>query len=138
MEHLVIHTDGAARGNPGPAAIGVAVYDRDRRPVVEISDFIGHTTNNVAEYRALVRGLEEALRLGAHKVEIYLDSELVVKHLSGEYKVKNAGLKPLFVRARELMASLTQVDVRHVPREKNKEADALANKALDRRHSAGA
>ncbi|HLW59995.1 MAG TPA: ribonuclease HI family protein [bacterium] len=127
---LVICFDGASRGNPGPAAIGVVVLEKGV-PIREIGEVIGETTNNVAEYRALLRGLREAAALGARSVRIQSDSELVVRQLSGQYQVRSEALAPLHREARARMREFEQVDVVHVPREDNRGADALANLALD-------
>lgn len=129
---LIIHTDGGARGNPGPAGIGVIVYDDEKNVIVEISKYIGETTNNQAEYRALLAGIEKAKELGAEEINFYLDSELVVKQLNREYKVKNQELAPLFVKIWNASLDFKKVKFFHIPREKNKEADKLANEAMDR------
>jgi ribonuclease HI len=127
---LTICFDGASRGNPGNAAIGIVVL-KDGTPVREIAETIGRTTNNVAEYRALLRGLEEAAALGARRVRICSDSELVVKQLSGQYRVRSADLAPLHRQALSRMRQFDEVSVNYVPRELNRGADALANHALD-------
>ncbi|MEJ2253414.1 MAG: ribonuclease HI family protein [Nitrospirota bacterium] len=127
MKRASIHSDGASLGNPGPAGIGVVVeYGGKRR---EISEHIGTATNNVAEYSALLRGLEEARRMGAEEVSAFLDSELTVKQLRGEYKVRNEGLRPLYERTRALLGSFKRSTLRHIPREENKEADRLSKQA---------
>jgi ribonuclease HI len=128
---VVVHVDGGARGNPGPAAIGVVVSDADGRLLEEVAEPIGETTNNVAEYRALLRGLERAHALGADEVEVVGDSELVAKQVSGQYKVKHAGLRPLHAEARRALAGFERWHVRTVPRAQNAAADALVNAALD-------
>ena len=128
---LVIHVDGGARGNPGPAAIGVVVADSDGRLVEEVAETIGETTNNVAEYRALLRGLERARALGADEVELVGDSELVAKQVTGQYKVKHTGLRPLHAEALQALAAFPRWSVRTVPRAQNAMADALVNAALD-------
>lgn len=128
---VVLHVDGGARGNPGPAAIGVVVSDADGRLVEEVAEAIGEATNNVAEYRALLRGLERARALGADEVEVVGDSELVAKQVSGQYKVKHAGLRPLHAEALRALAGFTRWQVRTVPRAQNADADALVNAALD-------
>jgi ribonuclease HI len=127
---LVICFDGASRGNPGRAAIGVVVL-KDGVPVREIAETIGEATNNIAEYRALLRGLDEAAALGARTVRICSDSELVVRQLSGQYKVRSLQLAPLHRQALSRMRRFDHVSVVHVPRERNQGADALANRALD-------
>ena len=128
---LVVHVDGGARGNPGPAAIGVVVSDAEGRLLEEIAETIGETTNNVAEYRALLRGLERAHALGAEEVELVGDSELVAKQVTGQYKVKHAGLRPLHSEALHALAGFPRWSVRTVPRAQNAGADALVNAALD-------
>jgi ribonuclease HI len=129
-KRLIIYTDGASSGNPGPASIGVVVQDGQGRVISRISRRIGHATNNQAEYRAVIAALEEAVRLGAGEVGIKSDSELVVKQLKGRYRVKKATLRPLFQKVVQLIGSLEAFTITHVPREQNKEADRLANKAL--------
>lgn len=126
-----IHTDGGARGNPGPAGIGVAILDPGGRLLAEVAEYLGEATNNVAEYSALIRGLERALELGATEVEVRADSELMVRQMLGEYKVKHEGLKPLHARAQALKTQFAHFDIAHVRREQNAIADALANKAID-------
>jgi ribonuclease HI len=130
MEKAVIHTDGASRGNPGPAAIGVVIKDGSAGPVVTISRRIGRATNNQAEYRAVIAALEAALEHSARQVLLYSDSELIVKQLKGHYRVKNQDLKPLYQQVGRLIARLDSFHVRHVPRNRNREADRLANAAL--------
>jgi ribonuclease HI len=127
---LTIYTDGASRNNPGEAGIGVYIL-RDGEPFEQIARYLGTTTNNIAEYTAAIIGLEHAVRLGAGKVKLRADSELLVKQVNGLYKVKNEGLKPLHARLKELIAKIASVEVEYIPRERNKEADALANKAID-------
>jgi ribonuclease HI len=129
---LVVCFDGASRGNPGQAAIGVVVL-KDGQPVLTIGETIGEATNNVAEYRALLRGLAEAAALGARTVRICSDSELVVRQLSGQYKVRSPHLAPLHRQALSRMRQFARVSVVHVPREQNQGADDLANRALDAR-----
>lgn len=128
----VIYVDGASRGNPGPAAIGAVIYDDSGREVHTVSRRIGRATNNEAEYRAAIAGLEAALALGARDVELRMDSELVVRQLQGRYKVKNPSLRRLFGRLKDLQWRFASFQVRHVRREGNRRADALANEALDR------
>ncbi len=127
----LLQADGAARGNPGPAAYGFVLHGPDGSAVGEGAATVGHATNNVAEYRGLLAGLEQALALGIGELEIRLDSELVVRQLTGEYRVRHATLKPLHRRATELLAQLTRWSVRHVRREHNARADELANQVLD-------
>lgn len=128
---LVIYTDGAARGNPGPAGIGVVIKNDKGEVLHEISSFLGQATNNVAEYNALITALEKAVTLNAQQVELFTDSELVVKQIKGEYRVKNEGLKPLYRKAKDLIQQLGNFTITHVPREKNMEADRLANQGID-------
>ena len=130
---LVLHVDGGARGNPGPAAIGVVVSDPDGNLIDEVAERIGVATNNVAEYRALLRGLERARELGASEVEIVGDSELVARQLSGAYKVKHPAMKPLYEQAIAALRGFERWGVRTVPRAENARADALVNAALDAR-----
>jgi ribonuclease HI len=131
-DKLVIYTDGGARGNPGPAGIGAVAYDEQGNVVFEVSEYIGETTNNQAEYKAAVRALEEAKKKKAKELYFYLDSELVVKQLNGEYKIKNKGLQPLFVKIYNACLDFKKVEFKHVRREKNKEADRLVNEAIDK------
>jgi ribonuclease HI len=127
---LIIYTDGASSGNPGPAAIGAVIQDGQGRVISRISRRIGRTTNNQAEYRAIITALEEAVRLGAGEVDIKSDSELVVKQLKGRYRVKKATLRPLYQEVVKLVGSLEAFSITHIPREQNREADRLANRAL--------
>jgi ribonuclease HI len=130
-KHLVLLVDGASRGNPGPSAIGVVVKDAQGHVVKEISEYIGNGTNNVAEYRALIRALEEAKALGARSVEIRSDSELLVSQLEGTYKVKSPDLGPLYLDVGRMLRDFDRHTVVKVPRGDNAAADALANRALD-------
>jgi len=132
MNKLIIFTDGGARGNPGPAGIGVAIYDEKKKLVAELSAFLGVATNNQAEYQALIAALKKASELGASELECYLDSELVVKQLKREYKVKNKDLAPLFLTIYNLSLNFKKISYTHIPRERNQEADRLANEAMDR------
>jgi ribonuclease HI len=131
VNKVIIYTDGAARGNPGPAAIGVVIKDEKGSTIASISQYLGATTNNQAEYRAVIAALEKALSLGVKHVALYSDSELVVKQINGQYKVKHAALRPLYMEVVRLAGGLESFKALNVPRERNKEADALANKALD-------
>lgn len=130
-DKLIIYTDGGARGNPGPAAIGVVVGDK------EYGEAIGNATNNVAEYKAIIFALKKAKSLlgsnkaGNTELEVRADSELVVKQLKGEYKVKDADMQPLFIEVWNAKQDFNSVHFVHIPREKNKRADAMVNKALD-------
>jgi len=131
---LTIYTDGASRNNPGEAGAGVYML-RDGEPFDRIARYLGTTTNNVAEYTAAIIGLERAASAGARSVRLFADSELLVKQINGQYKVKNEGLKPLHGKVKELIARIGRVEVQYIPREQNKEADALANKAIDEKIS---
>ena len=131
MPTCVIHTDGGARGNPGPAGAGVVLTDEHGRPAYEAGYFLGDTTNNVAEYTGLLRALEAAERLGFDRVEIHSDSELMVKQLRGQYRVKAAHLKPLYRDVMAVLGRMNQWRVGHVYRRDNERADALANRAMD-------
>jgi ribonuclease HI len=129
---LIVYTDGGARGNPGPAAVGVVIYDLNQREVERFGKHIGTTTNNQAEYRALIAALEIAAKLGATNLVVNMDSELVVRQLQGKYKVREEGLKPLAEEVLALTSKFSQVEFHHIPREKNKLADQLVNEALDK------
>jgi ribonuclease HI len=128
---VVVHVDGGARGNPGPAAIAAVASTPEGDELAERKAYIGETTNNVAEYRALLLGLELARDLGAEEVEVVNDSELVARQIGGEYKVKHAGLKPLFTQAMGELRQFHKWAVRPVRREQNARADELVNEALD-------
>ena len=128
---LVVQVDGGARGNPGPAAVGVVVSTPDGEVLDEIGEVIGVATNNVAEYRGLLLGLERARALGATEVEVVNDSQLVARQVMGDYKVKHAGLKPLHQQALAALRGFDRWSIRSVPRERNARADALVNAALD-------
>jgi ribonuclease HI len=125
------HIDGAARGNPGPASYGVVIMGPDGLPHQRLKKYVGRTTNNVAEYFALIAALDYAAAHNIKKLRIRSDSELLVRQMQGRYKVKSAELKPLHERAKKLAASLEYFDIQHVARERNREADGLANEALD-------
>jgi ribonuclease HI len=128
----VIHADGASRGNPGPSSVGAVIYDDSGRELHTVSQRIGRATNNEAEYRAAIAGLEAALALGAKDVELRMDSELVVRQLDSRYKVRNPSLRKLFGRVKDLQWRFASFQVNHVRREGNRRADQLANEALDR------
>jgi ribonuclease HI len=127
---FTIYSDGASRNNPGEAGAGVYIVPAVGKPV-KIARYLGRTTNNIAEYTAAILGLEYAVRSGARSVKLLADSELLVKQLNGQYRVKNEGLKPLYQKVKELIASVGSVEVQYIPRAMNKEADALANQAID-------
>lgn len=131
MITATLHTDGGARGNPGPAGIGFVLRIKGRETVFH-SAFIGEATNNQAEYTALQEGLRRALQDGVTHLQCFLDSELVVKQLAGEYRVKNEGLQPLYDKVCSLVSEFEKVSFEHIPRERNKEADKLVNRALDK------
>ena len=128
---LVLHVDGGARGNPGPAAIGVVISDADGITLEQVAEPIGVATNNVAEYRAVLRGLERARAIGASEVELIGDSELVARQLTGHYKVKHPDMKVLHAEASQALAGFARWSIRTVPRAQNAGADALVNQALD-------
>lgn len=132
MKKLVIFTDGGARGNPGPSGIGAVLKDEAGIIVAEISEYIGETTNNQAEYRAVIAAIEMAKNLGASELDFFLDSELVVKQLNREYKVRDKDLAPLFMKIYNAMMGFKKVTFKHVRREFNAEADRLVNEALDK------
>lgn len=129
--YLRVHTDGAARGNPGPAAAAALLYDEAGACVAEEARYLGAATNNVAEYQALLLGLERAAALGAESVEVVTDSELMARQWSGRYRVRNKALKPLYERAKEAARAFGSIEVRHVRRGENAAADAAANRAID-------
>jgi probable phosphoglycerate mutase len=132
VDEVVVWTDGGARGNPGPAGYGVVVTDRDGQVLAELSEGIGWATNNVAEYQGVLAGLRQARLLGAPRVLMRADSLLVVNQQLGRWKVRNEGLRPLADEARRLARGFQRVTWQHVPRERNRRADALANRAMDR------
>jgi ribonuclease HI len=134
-QSAILWTDGAARGNPGPAGIGVMLKSPTGTVLAAEGRSIGHATNNVAEYRALLLGLEKALERGVRRVEVRADSELLIKQLKSEYRVKNAGLKPLFEQAAAMLRRFETVRLTHVRREHNVEADRLANEGIDNARS---
>ncbi|NQU95740.1 MAG: ribonuclease HI family protein [Candidatus Omnitrophica bacterium] len=131
MKKLTLYVDGGSRGNPGPSGIGVVILDPKGQRVKEFKKYIGIATNNIAEYNAVIYGLQEALIEKATEIELNLDSELVAQQLKGEYKVKNSNIKPLFEQALHLISGFKKVDIRHIDRAKNKEADKLVNKAIN-------
>lgn len=126
-----LYADGAARGNPGPAGSGALLLDEQGRRIAELTLALGHATNNVAEYRALILGLEEALRRGIDEIEVRMDSLLVVRQMQGRWKIKHPRLRPLALQAGALLAAFPRRSIDHVPREENVEADRLANRAID-------
>jgi len=130
--YLVAHSDGGARGNPGPAGYGVVIQDESGRKVAALSEYLGHQTNNFAEYQGLIAALEYALAKGPKALKVISDSELLVRQIKGIYKVKNAVLQDLHGRAKELIAQLEWFSIGHALREHNQEADRLANEAMDK------
>jgi ribonuclease HI len=131
VTRLTLYADGASRGNPGPAGAGAVLFDETGRLVAELARPLGRATNNVAEYSGLILGLEEAKRRGATAVDVRMDSKLVVEQMRGLWRIKHPGLKPLALRAGELLASFPEREIRHVRREENSLADALSNRAID-------
>jgi ribonuclease HI len=130
-ERLVVHVDGGARGNPGPAAIAAVIADPDGNVLEERSETIGRATNNVAEYRALLLGIERAGALGARELELVGDSELIVRQVRGEYRVKDVALRELHGQVAAALQDFDRWSIRNVPREENAHADRLVNEALD-------
>jgi ribonuclease HI len=132
IKKAIIYTDGGSRGNPGPAGIGAVIYNEKKEKIAEISKYLGVKTNNQAEYQALIEALKKAKELKVDKVEAFLDSELIVKQLKGEYKVKNKDLASLFLEVYNLKHSFSEISFKHIYREHNQEADRLANEAMDK------
>ena len=130
-EKIIIYTDGGSRGNPGPAAAAFVIMDENNNQLHASAFFLGHKTNNVAEYTALIKALEAAKQINAKKITVFSDSELVVKQVKGLYKVKNVNLKPLFRQTLDLLATFERREVQYISREKNKKADMLVNQALN-------
>jgi ribonuclease HI len=130
--YLIAHSDGGARGNPGPAGYGVVIEDESRQKVAQLSEYLGHQTNNFAEYQGLIAALEYALQHGPKALKLISDSELLVRQIKGIYKVKNPTLKDLHARAQELIGQLEWFSIGHALREQNQEADRLANEAMDK------
>lgn len=130
--YLVAYIDGGARGNPGPSGYGVVLEDEAGRRVAELSEFLGHQTNNYAEYSALLAALSYAVKHGFKTLKVTSDSELLVKQIKGQYKVSSPTIKELYTRARKMIDQLERFEIRHVLREKNRDADRLANLAMDR------
>ncbi|SJZ71864.1 ribonuclease HI family protein [Selenihalanaerobacter shriftii] len=131
MTELNIYTDGASRGNPGPAGIGAVIFDKTGNRKEELAKYIGETTNNVAEYKAILEGLKLAKSLTPKVVNLFADSQLVIKQLTGEYRVKSKRLKPYYNEVKALLAEIPEYNLKHIPREENKEADKLANLGID-------
>ncbi len=133
MSKYILYTDGAARGNPGPAGAGAYICDEQGGVVAEIAEYLGETTNNVAEYMGLIFGLKKLIELGATSVEVRADSELMVKQMKGEYRVKHPNLIPLYKEVQGLIKNIPSFTIKHVRREYNKDADRLSNDAIDQR-----
>ncbi|MFH1369321.1 MAG: ribonuclease HI family protein [Elusimicrobiota bacterium] len=126
-----IYIDGGARGNPGPAGTGVVILDDKGQKIDEFKEYIGHATNNTAEYRALISGLQLAKKYIPCSINVFTDSELIYRQMTGSYKVKNENLKEYFITAHQMLSSFEKVDFKHVPREQNKLADKLVNQAIN-------
>jgi len=131
--HLTLHTDGASKGNPGRAGIGVFITNEDGKTIAALSRYLGHKTNNEAEYWAILIGLREAKRLGGEVIRIFTDSELVERQINGRYRVKDLKLKPLHKAVVQDLKSFSSFKIESIPREGNREADRLANQAIERR-----
>jgi ribonuclease HI len=129
IDHLNVYVDGASKGNPGDSSIGVFI-EKDGISLADVSQYIGKATNNIAEYTALIKGLEEALKFNPVSIKVYSDSELMVKQLTGEYKIKSSALKLLYDKVSVLAEEFDNIEIEKIPREKNKKADMLANKAF--------
>lgn len=129
--YLLAHVDGGARGNPGPAGFGVVIKDTAGRRVAELSRYLGHRTNNYAEYMGLLAALEYALEHGPRALQVFSDSELLVRQINGQYKVRHPVLLELYQQAKTLIRRLEWFKIRHVRREQNRDADKLANQAMD-------
>ena len=130
-QKILIHTDGGSRGNPGPAAAGFVLTNESKKLLLAKAVFLGDATNNVAEYNGLIKALEMAKKLNARTIEAFSDSELMVKQINGQYRVKNAGLKPLYGKCLDSLAEFESWQLSYIARDKNKKADAMVNKALD-------
>ncbi|WP_375741815.1 ribonuclease HI family protein [Corallococcus interemptor] len=133
LNRVRVYSDGAARGNPGPAGAGAVLTNAEGAVVARLGKFLGHQTNNYAEYMGLLIGLQHAKSLGAREVEVFADSELLIRQLGGKYQVKSPTLKPLFQEAQKLLATFGKVRLAHVPRAQNAEADEMSNRAIDER-----
>jgi ribonuclease HI len=130
IKRVVIFTDGASQGNPGPAAIGATIKDEQGNLITTISQSIGRTTNNQAEYRAIIAALERAISLGVSQIDMRSDSELVIRQINGQYRVKAASILPLYQKVKHLQSQLEGFTITHIPRQQNTEADSLAANAL--------
>ncbi len=138
QHYLIAYTDGGARGNPGPAGYGVVIQDEAGKKIAELSEYLGQQTNNFAEYQGLIAALEYALEQGHKALKVISDSELLVRQIKGIYKVKNPTLRDLHARAKQLIAQLDWFSIGHALREHNRDADRLANEAMDKGTSRGA
>ncbi|HUB08435.1 MAG TPA: ribonuclease HI family protein [Myxococcales bacterium] len=132
-ERVRIYSDGAARGNPGPAGAGAIVASADGQVIARLGRYLGEATNNFAEYQGLLLGLRRAAELGARDVEIFADSQLMIRQLGGQYRVRNEGLRPLFDEALRLLRGFRKFELHHIPRERNAAADEMSNRAIDER-----
>ena len=130
---LTIYTDGGSRGNPGPAASGVVIKNEDKKTIEEFGEFLEDQTNNFAEYTAIIHALQKARKKGADKIELYTDSKLVAKQLNRDWRVKSEDIQSLFVQAWNLIHKFDKVNINHVKREDNQEADAVVNRVLDQK-----
>lgn len=137
LDKLILYSDGCSLGNPGRAGIGIIIYNENREVIREITEFVGITTNNVAEYMALVYALQEALYLKAKELSCFLDSEIIIRQLEGNYKVRDSKLKPLYYQIKHLQNFFKKVNFNHISRDKNKEADRLAKQAAKRERGQG-
>lgn len=131
LERVKIYSDGAARGNPGPAGAGAVIVAADGTPIAHLGRFLGEATNNYAEYHGLLLGLNRARELGVSEVQVYADSQLVIRQLGGQYRVRNEGLRPLFDEALRLLRGFRKFELHHIPREQNAAADEMSNRAID-------
>lgn len=131
LQDAKLFTDGGSRGNPGPSAIGYAICDLEGNVVKKHREYIGKSTNNQAEYKALLAGMDDCLSAGVNQLTVFMDSELIINQMLGRYKVKHQDMKPLYARAKELESKLEDISYKHVPREQNSVADGLVNEALD-------
>ena len=130
-----VYSDGAARGNPGPAGAGAVIVSDSGDVVAELGRYLGEQTNNVAEYEGLLLGLRHAIKFGASEIEVLADSQLLIRQLAGIYRVRNAGLLPLHAEAKRLLQQFKKTELRHIPREQNGAADEMSNRAIDERMS---
>ncbi len=132
MKKAKMFADGGARGNPGPAGSGAVIYDENDNIIAEVFEYIGEATNNQAEYYGVIIGLKKAKEIGVRELDVFLDSELIVKQVNGEYRVKNEILAKKYLEVYNLKQSFVSISFSHIPREKNQKADSLVNKAIDK------